>query len=386
MPDVELIESKTELTLHWSDGLASRFHAIWLRDNCCCESCGDPAIGRRKLRLSDLPTDITIETAQSEGNLMVSWSDGHQGEFSFQWLKQNSYDSDTRQLRQFKPILWQEPFTQDPPEFDFPTITSDKQKFYQLLLCLRDYGFVFIRHAPARSGTLEEFASRIGYIQETNFGRVQDLEFDRSKRSIANDVTELKPHTDEPYRASPPGILMFQCLVSDITGNGASTFLDGFAAAEQLRVEDPQGFASLTRNRQGFRRYFEDDVDLITEFPILNVDEFDNLVGLRINDRVHAPACIDADEVVVFYRGLKRLLQLVEEPNRMMRKILQPGDIALFDNHRILHGRTALSIHGRRWLQWAQIERGDFHSSLRIVADQLNKDRDVLPLMRGAYS
>jgi hypothetical protein len=43
----------------------------------------------------------------------------------------------------------------------------------------------------------------------------------------------------------------------------------------------------------------------------------------------------------------------------------------------VLHGRTDLTVDGERWLQWAQIERGDFHSSLRIVADRLNRARDA---------
>jgi hypothetical protein len=37
------------------------------------------------------------------------------------------------------------------------------------------------------------------------------------------------------------------------------------------------------------------------------------------------------------------------------------------------------------WLQWVQIERGDFHSSLRILADRPGQPRDARPLMKGAY-
>ena len=87
----------------------------------------------------------------------------------------------------------------------------------------------------------------------------------------------------------------------------------------------------------------------------------------------------------MYYRGLRRLLELAEDSERMIRRTLKPGDIALFDNHRVLHGRTTLTVRGRRWLQWAQVERGDFHSTLRITADQLQLQRDTSPLLRGAY-
>jgi hypothetical protein len=69
----------------------------------------------------------------------------------------------------------------------------------------------------------------------------------------------------------------------------------------------------------------------------------------------------------------------------MMHLTLQPGDIAIFDNHRVLHDRTDLTVNGQRWLQRVQIERGDFHSSLRILADRLGLARDTRPMPRGAY-
>jgi len=179
--------------------------------------------------------------------------------------------------------------------------------------------------------------------------------------------------------------MLFHCIQTDVTGGGSSIFLDGFEIAETLRTEDPEGFTSLTRNRQAFRRHFSDDVDLIAEFPVISLDEFDNICGVRINDRVAAPLSIPSGEIPVYYRGLRRLLELAEDSERMIRRSLQPGDIALFDNHRVLHGRTTLTVHGRRWLQWAQVERGDFHSTLRITADRLQIHRDALPLLRGAY-
>ena len=31
------------IELEWSDNSHNRFHPIWLRDNCRCSECGDPA-------------------------------------------------------------------------------------------------------------------------------------------------------------------------------------------------------------------------------------------------------------------------------------------------------------------------------------------------------
>jgi gamma-butyrobetaine dioxygenase len=378
------------LKLEWSDGHSSRYHAIWLRDNCRCEICGDPAIGRRNLRLTSLDLDVRLVRAEfcepgSSNSIAVTWSDGHQGLFDSAWLRGNAYHSEHREKRAYQPELWSDGFRKDPVSMDFNAVMGQDASLLDLLHSLKKRGLCFVEGAPAQPGTLELFASRIGFIQENNFGRVQDLVADRTQRSIANDVDALKPHTDEPYRASPPGILMFHCIETDETGDGASIFLDGFEAAESLRNVDPGGFETLVSHNQAFRRHFEDDVDLIAEFPVISTDEFGNICGVRINDRVAAPTCIEHDVIPVYYRAMQQLLEFVEDESRMVKKVLRPGDIAVFDNHRVLHGRTRLQFRGRRWLQWVQIERGDFHSTMRILAGRLGRERDTSPLLRGAY-
>ncbi len=388
---VKLIDNHGhKLDLQWNDNFRSSFHAIWLRDNCRCDQCGEPAIGRRTLKLSELDIDLKILNADltetgDQASINLTWSDGHNGTFSTSWLRQYCYDTPSRSTRSFSPILWSDEFRVNPPNFEYDEIATNDKNFFDLLLALRNHGLCFINNASEIPGTLESLASKIGWIQENNFGRVQDLVVDDNQRSIANDVEPLKPHTDEPYRASPPGIILFHCIETDTAGAGSSTFLDGFEAADALRNEDPDGFAALTNNRQLFRRHFDGDVDLIAEFPVISTDEFKNICGVRVNDRVAAPACIHPDQVPVYYRGMKRFLELVEDNQRILNKKLNPGDIVIFDNHRILHGRTRLTMNARRWLQWVQLERGDFHSRLRILSDQLNIPRDALPLLRGAY-
>lgn len=374
------------VSVEWPDREPAKFHHIWLRDNCRCEECGMPETGRRNSRLSDIPLDIAPSSvAVSGGDVTVLWADGHQSTYSGTWLQDHAYGEDDRRARAFRPTLWSDEVRKNPPIMDFEAADGTDSGFLRMLQTVREYGMCFLRDAPDQAGALEPFARKIGPVQESNFGMVQDLVVDKSKRSVGNRTIALKPHTDEPYRASPPGILMFHCIETDVTGAGASTFVDGFEAAEILRSEDPNGFAALTRNKQAFRRHFEGDVDLVAEFPIIAVDDFGNLSGVRVNDRVASPLSIRGEDIEDFYRGLKRFLALTEDPGRTLELVLRPGDVAVFDNHRILHGRTELTMKGRRWLQWLQVERGDFHSALRIYADRIGQTRDANPLLRGAY-
>lgn len=384
---VKLGQAASGLTVTWQDQTQSTFHHIWLRDNCRCADCGDPATGRRNLRLTDIALDVAPVEVRLNGqnDLNVTWSDGHRSAYAGRWLKRHAYDTASRTSRAFKPQLWTEQTRNAPPRLAFADVLSDPETFLAMLHHVRDHGLCFLQDAPAEAGRLEPLAARIGPIQESNFGRVQDLVVDHSKQSVANRTVALKPHTDEPYRASPPGILLFHCIETDVNGAGSSLFMDGFELAEQVRRQDPEGFMALARNKCTYRRHFAGDVDLIAEAPTLSLDEFGNLSGVRINDRVAAPAAMAADDVAPFYRGLQKLLALAEDEGRALKVTLRPGDVAVFDNHRILHGRTELSMKGRRFLQWLQVERGDFHSTMRIVADQLEIPRGIEPLLRGAY-
>jgi len=382
---VEAVEAGVRTV--WSGGRESFFHSIWLRDNCYCDQCGDATTGRRITRLSDIALTISADTVciDDTGSLSIDWSDGHKSCFDNGWLQTHAYDDKSRCSRSFSSLLWTDEFRKAPVRVLYSDVLDDDGAFLEMLHDVRDHGICFLDAVPQNPDALEQLARRIGPPQESNFGRIQDLIVDRSKRSIANDVAALKPHTDEPYRASPPGLLMFHCLETDITDGGGSIFLDGFEIAETLRSEDPEAFDSLIRNRQVFRRHFAGDVNLITEFPVISLDEFGHINGVRINDRVGAPLSIPSHEVPQYYRGMRRLLSLSEDPARCIVKILRPGDAVIFDNHRVLHGRTALTITGRRWLRWIQVKRGDFYSTLRITAEKLAVPSDRRPLHRGAY-
>ncbi len=376
------------LEVVWRGGARSRFHYLWLRDNCRCALCGDPVIGQKDFRITMMPLDIAPARVEldSPTALRVSWAnDGHVSPYDAAFLKTCAYEEDARRARQSRPILWDKTYLKAPPSRPFGQIDGKDADLYETLCTVRDYGLCFLTDAPARDGVLEAFAQKIGYIQENNFGRIQDLRVDPAKRSVAFSDRRLVPHTDEPYRASPPGIIMFHCIETCAKGGGQSEFVDGFKAAEILRGEDPEGFAVLARQRQTSRRHFAGDVDLKAEFPVLSLDPFGALNGVRINDRVAAPLSIRHEDVVPFYRAYRRLLELTGAPDLTIARTLQPGDIAIFDNHRILHGRTALALEGRRWLQWVQIERGDFFSSLRVLAEKLGIDRDDRTMTRGAY-
>ncbi len=389
-PELDRVERlEGALRVIWKDGEAATFHFVWLRDNCLCELCGDPLIGKKDFRITMMPIDIApseIEVTAS-ARLRVAWSnDGHVSHFESRFLREHSYEKDARRASRFQPTLWDRAYLTAPPSRPYDQVCGSDAAFYDVLSTVRAYGLCFLTGAPAEVDVIESCASRIGYIQENNFGRIQDLVVDPAKRSVAFSDRRLVPHNDEPYRASPPGILLFHCIETCSEGGGQSEFVDAFKVAELLRQEDPEGFEVLASQRQAFRRHFDGDVDLQAEFPVISLDEFGALAGVRINDRVTAPLSIAHEHVVPFYRAYRRLLELTGREDLTIARVLQPGDLAIFDNHRILHGRTGFDLKGPRWLRWAQVERGDFFSTLRVLEDKLGARREDRRMPRGAYS
>ncbi len=183
--------------LGWDDGNSSVFHSIWLRDNCRCTDCGDPAIGYRKSRLSGLDLDCKPGSLDTDSSsLTIIWQDGHDSCFTAQWLREHDHDNHLRQSRAFKPKLWDDDFRHNPPTYEYADINASESRLLDMLQQVRDYGLCFIRNAPPKPGIAEPLARRFGFPQESNFGKVQDLLFDPGKRSIADRL-------DQPRDARP---------------------------------------------------------------------------------------------------------------------------------------------------------------------------------------
>ena len=50
---VSLSHDPKGVTVDWSDGHTSRFHVLWLRDNCACPECRHPQALERTYRFID---------------------------------------------------------------------------------------------------------------------------------------------------------------------------------------------------------------------------------------------------------------------------------------------------------------------------------------------
>jgi alpha-ketoglutarate-dependent taurine dioxygenase len=153
------------------------------------------------------------------------------------------------------------------------------------------------------------------------------------RRSVA---FGLPVHTDNPYRDPVPGFQLLHCLSAAGQG-GESIFVDGMAAAERVRAHDPDAFSTLCQTPILYR--FQDaTVDLAAERTMLEVDTRDNSAPSITTIARLRRLPLKGPRLKKYYPAYRQLAELLREPARLVVHRLQPGDLVLFDNTRILHG------------------------------------------------
>jgi gamma-butyrobetaine dioxygenase len=358
-----------ELTLTWQNDTYSVYHALWLRDN-------DPAhrdarTGQRLRSVADLPREPRLHTADRwpPGHITLSWEDGETSVFSLQWL--SAYDRSLRSAPRPTRLPWMGQPAHHFAWADYAEWIEDPAIREDWLYYVARDGLGFLRDVPVEEGEVLRVAASIGFVRETNYGGVFDVRSVAEPNNLAYTSLALPAHTDNPYRDPVPGFQLLHCLSTAGQG-GESTFVDGMAVAERLRAGDADAFSTLCQTPILYR--FQDSaVDLTAERTMLEVDVHEQFRAIYYNDRSIAPLPLKGPSLKKFYAAYRQLADLLREPARAVIYRLQPGDLVLFDNTRILHGRTAFSVDsGVRRLQGCYVDADGLYSSLAVLSRKRN--------------
>jgi gamma-butyrobetaine hydroxylase len=371
---IERVEREgRELICCWSDGHRSRFHAIWLRDNCGCPECRDPGTGHRLMDVLSIPDEIAPDTVRltSSGDVEIVWTPGgHASRYEVEWLRAHCYSDEERLRRRRQPVLWGAEIAGRIPTFADAEVRSDEPAQFRWLSAVRDYGFARLRGVPAVAGEVERVAALVGYIRETNYGRTFDVISMPQPTHLAYTPRALAVHVDNPYRVPTPGLQMLLCIEAASEG-GDTVLVDGFRAADELNRADPAAYHLLTRVPMSFR-YRDAETDLYARQPVIALDADGQVAAIHFNDRAAAPLEIAESEVEPFYAAYRKFARLVRDPALELRFRLAPGHLLFFDNQRALHGRTAFDASaGRRFLQGCYLDRDGLESRLRVLARRM---------------
>jgi gamma-butyrobetaine dioxygenase len=184
--------------------------------------------------------------------------------------------------------------------------------------------------------------------------------------SNAYTTIELPGHVDLPSREYQPGFQFFHCLENHAAG-GESTYVDGFAVAEHLRLEEPDNFRLLNETPIGFR-FYDQVSDYAWRAPVIGLGSAGEFSEIRFNPWLTEPLEVAPERFAAVYGALRRFDELTRDPRFQIRIRLDAGMMSAFDNRRVLHGRAAFDERGgRRHFQGCYVEREEVTNRIRVL-------------------
>ena len=358
---LEVVDDGRTLVISSAGATTTRLPALWLRDNAPDDR--DPGNGQKLTNITDLPSDpriTAIETSTASSISLTFSPDNMTATFAIDNLIATSARDEAG------PRTWsRRDFEQGPPKACWERLSAEPAHLTTWLAGIRDHGFAVLTNLPDKQGMVLEVAERFGFVRETNYGRLFDVRAEVNPVNLAYTGMALSVHTDNPYRDPVPGIQLLHCLRNDSAG-GETVLVDGFNAAEHLRLRDKSAFDILSRTWVRFT-YRSGNTELTARRPMINVDDHGRVIEVRFNNRSLAPLDIAMADAPAFYDAYRRFAECLFDPDAALSFKLEPGELFAVDNRRMLHGRTAFSSAGQRHLQGCYVDMDGLLSRLAVL-------------------
>ncbi|CAG7702456.1 unnamed protein product [Allacma fusca] len=370
------------IQVKYQNGETESFPWHFLQDNCTCPECFHTASQSRTKRMTTLDLSKSVKSASVTDNetaVKLTWSDGHEGTFSEEWLKARSFSKANQNFRRTG--------FRDEPELvrsNYPIRRLDFQEVLQddakLLCCLKDLckiGVVILENARKEVGQLKELANKIGFIRTTHYGNEFTVQSIPDAVNLAYTSTALTVHTDLPYYVSPPGVQALHCIKqfygeADKNLGGESHLVDGFIVAHHMKENYPELYETLCNTPVEFYDIGEDYTKFykIHHSPtFVTSPSTGNLTRIVYsNQQLSSYLPIDLHKAKLLYRAMKCFTDLCYHENYLMRFKLCEGEVLIFDNWRFLHGRSEFDpSKGERHLEGCYFDWDEVISRVRVL-------------------
>lgn len=393
-PDLNLLYIKI-------DGQA--WHPTFLRDMCVCPFCVDPSSKQKNFQTTDIPAGIEAETVEQQpnGDLAITWTmdvpgfgKDHVSKIPAALLQTFTTRKNMNAARYMRyPVAWGDKFITERLEYiDFEEYMQDEQRLWHALKFLHKYGILLIRGIPDDEHAVEKLTSRIGRIRDTFYGRTWDVKSVFNARNVAYTPQHLGLHMDLLYMQNPPGFQFLHCLKNTSPG-GTSLFSDALWAAQSL----PENILQTLATQDIAFEYRNDGQHYYYERPVLELGHHRSFVHdyttgqdisrpeiLNINwsPPFQAPlpyqSKLQGKPLPKVLQALRYFAKRVEDPRNLYKYRLNEGECVVFNNRRVLHGRTAFDANqGERWLKGTYVDTDVFQSRLRVLSEEYEGKVDL---------
>lgn len=370
VPLASVTPDASGVMVSWKDGTSAHFNTFMLRENSVTDGGVDPVTRERVFDISLVSESLAVQSASIDetGSLVVTFSpDGARLRYHPGWLLSVANRQWLPNTYVPAPISWNAADMREPVSFDGPTVLSDDAALSEWLVATQAYGLSRLRGLGSDAGVVEQVAGKVGVIRSSNFGFLFDVESKPDPDSTAYTSGALVGHTDLPTREVPPGFQVLHCRQNTCV-DGHSTMADGFRITEDLKADDPDAYEALAtipwvfgnRHRGSDYRYTRPVLELMPDGRFSRVHMF---TGVRMYPDA------DGKDVERAYRSLRIFMRLVADERYICRYPFAPGDLVIFDNNRVLHGRDSFDPSaGVRQLRGCYLDRDEILSRLRVLA------------------
>ena len=366
-PPPVLLDTGLEITL--DDGVRHYFNYYWLRDNCA--SSFDPATRERVYDIfaEDTPPRATRASVIDDA-LVIEWAgSGHRSTYPLAWLGAHAVAGPRHDPAVLPREYWYADHYPAMARFAFDAVSTDRAALKDWVHALLTQGVAILTDMPDSDQGLTDAANLIGFPRPTFFGAYFDVRLHIDPDNLAYTAKALELHTDVPAEDLPPGVQFLHCRRNSVDG-GESLFVDGAAVAAELRRTHPEDFRLLCETTVPF--YNEHDAyDMRARQRVIELDDHGDIAGVTMSQ--HMADVFDHDQrfLDAYYPAFCRFGRLLQDPRFVMRFRLNAGECIVFDNHRVVHARSAfVAESGERYLRGTYTDRGELRSRWRKLSGE----------------
>ena len=338
-------------------------HPFWLRERVVGEKFLDKGTQQRLFDPTFLNNEISIDKAIINNNyLELDFNDGVSTKLDIKNLALEFFNDD-KVIKSIKKIKWNNSLTKL-KNFKYHNNIFDSEEMYNLLISFYEYGFVIVKNVPTENNFIVKFANSIGSVRRTNFGEHFNVRSKSDPNDLAYTSLHISPHTDNPYRNPVPCIQLLHCIENEVSG-GFSTLVDGYTVTENLKNEDPDAYKILSEIKVRFK-FIDKSVVLEDWSELIHLDDDKEFKQVRFSPRLDYVPILEKNKLDSYYKARKKLSDLYNSEKNRIKFRLEPKDLIMMDNYRILHGRTKFNPEeGKRFLQGCYIDFDSTEGKLR---------------------
>ncbi|CAH0386180.1 unnamed protein product [Bemisia tabaci] len=260
-------------------------------------------------------------------------------------------------------------------KYDYRAIIEDDRVLLDWLTHLITYGVALIENSGVELGTIKILARRVAFLRRTQYGETFYVEAKEGATNSAYKAAALQLHVDLPYNRYMPEILFLHCILQSKQKEGGESHLtDCLHVGQEMKASHPKMYDILRSVEVDWSDIGEDsgyEFHAIHREPVVceNKDGEIRRVNFSQPQRDNH-FNIPAEDVDSWYEAWSLFVQQVHNSENRALFRLTEGDILVFDNTRLVHGRTA--FNDSRILEGGYMDWDLAHSRMRILRKQLH--------------